>query len=418
MFGATLLVSACSLASSLMGCSGNDDTATSSNGDAGIASDSSAPNDGAIGDSSSDGPPPGCIEITPTNASSYRTASTPDPERYSSSPDIQADVSLGDPTLPDSFRFRLDGKITVGASALSSAMVGPYVYAGSGQLAVDLASNDAGGSSYAKTLYATSGTVTISSLTTPWQTEGTATNVRFDEGEIVGDKFQVTTGGACYWVRSVSWNTKLANGCAPFQTSDPCGIGKMCMPTNALGKDGLCVAIGSGKQGDSCTFDDRADAGTDAGAHVLWDSSCGAGLRCFQDAELAEMSPYCRQLCDVTAANSGCPAGTHCGGGYDICIPDAVFTKPGSGDLIDPALVGQACAVDADTALSNDVYCGGGSNQTGFCFPVERSTDGGYSTPVCNPFVAALSDCAAPAIGSYAAYKNGDDSSDISCIQW
>lgn len=416
---ATFFISATAFASAAIGCSSSSDDANSSaSNDAGSNSDSQGASDAAA-DSNSDGPPPGCIEITPSNASSYRTAATPDPERYSNSPDIQADVSLGDLALPDMFRFRLDGKIAVGTIALSSAMVGPYMFANSAQLGIDLGTNDAGQAAYAKLLYATSGTVAIASMTTPWQTEGTATDVRFDEGKIVGDHYQVATGGACFWVRSISWNTKLTNGCTPFQATDSCGAGKTCMPTNAIGKDGLCVAIGSQNEGDPCTFDDRADAGADAGEHVLWDSNCGAGLRCFANEELDQTTPSCTRVCDVTAANSGCPANTHCGGGYDLCIPDAVFTASNSGDMIDPAPVGRACAVDAQTTLTNDVYCGGGGdNRTGFCFPHDAYADGGYSAPTCLPFQDALSECPSGTVGSFTAYKNGDDGSDIQCISW
>ena len=387
-----------------------------SSNDVSGAQDAQTPDAPAVVDASSDAltPPEGCTEFLPTSIASYRTASAPNAERYSTAPDFSGKVSLGDPSLPDAFVFRLDGDAKLGTIQITTATITPYAIGNSGELGVDLVTAD-GGSIYSHVLYATSGTITITDAITPWQSEGTIDDVRFDEGAIVDGHF-VAKGGACYWIRSLAFDTRESKGCKPFQSPDACNAAtEQCMPTNAIGGDGLCVRAGTSVAGDACTWDDASSNGS----HVKWDSNCGAGLRCAQIEELGETQATCRRLCNPTAAQSGCPTGTHCGGGYDICIPDAVFTKVNSGDMIDSAQVGQPCSVDAATALDYDVYCGGGSARTGLCTPYQSFGDGGYSTPSCLPFTSSIASCvAADAIVGYVVYKSGLDSSDLHCLQW
>ncbi|MFT3771424.1 MAG: hypothetical protein QM820_38915 [Minicystis sp.] len=251
---------------------------------------------------------------------------------------------------------------------------------------------DPASSAYTKLFAAKAGELEITELLTPHQTAGFARHVELRE--IAADPetgaYTWVPGGACYWIEEAKYDVRRKNGCMPFVTG-ACPPDAFCMPTNAIGSDGECVTGGAKGPGEACS---RAD-------DTHWDSDCQLGLRCLD----ADGSAKCYEVCDVVSTAPGCPAGTHCGGGYNLCLDEAtVLANSG----VDDAAVGAPCATNP-TAL----YCGG-AGQPGTCY--DDDGDAGPQPSTCIPWVSAPSQCVAPQTAGYVAYKGNLDNSTLWCL--
>ncbi len=369
------------------------------------ASPDAAPD--ASPDAATDGPapPPGCDVITLTTAvASTQMAHS---EQYGPQPDLLATPEVGgttgDPQHPNRLVFYLDGADAPGTYSVAAFTNVFYAIGNGGGLSLDYVEPvaDGGTGTYSKRYVAVSGTVQVTAVLTPYQTAGSLADVRFAEATYGSDgSVKLTAGGACAWLAQASWDTRRAGGCAPFtaSTKGQCPSGQYCMPTNAVGDDGLCVATGAKQTGDGCTL-------TSAGK---WDSDCAPGLRCAEfSVDLGETSYTCHQLCDVLSASDGCAATSHCGGDYNVCIPNSfLLAAPVNGNEIDTvATVGQDC-----TQNPNALYCGA-TGTPGTCFQ-----DTGAAAATCRPWVTAASACPAGDSGGYVAYKTGTDQSTLFCF--
>jgi hypothetical protein len=340
--------------------------------------------------------PAECEEIT--FDTSFVSSQATDPESYLFQSDLNA-VPLvggtkGDIKKQNVFLFFLDGANTVGSFPVNVFKTYSYVSGNSGGINAEYV-KPAGYTRYAST----SGTIEVTHFLTPYQTKGKLSNVRYDEVTLeADDSAKPVPGGKCLWLKEATWDTERPLGCAPF-TANTCGDGKQCMPTNAVGDDGICATTGTKAVGEVCT----------PAATGLWDSDCGAGLRCAKFAvDVGETEFTCHQLCDVRSDNPGCPATAHCGGGYNACLSIAfLHASPQNGDEIDTdALVGQPCTLNPKA-----IYCGG-DGHPGTCV-----TDKGAATAMCRPLLHAVSECPADLLGGYLVYKGGNDSSTIFCVK-
>ena len=318
-----------------------------------------------------------------------------------STPVIRTRSSLanlaGDATKFDRLRILFDGDAGIGVHALDpnpahalpdysttfvSICSACVVY----QEDLDTATN-----AYQKTFAAKAGDLDITALLTPHQSAGSAHNVELRE--IAKDPATGTygwkAGGACYWIEEATYDVRRPKGCKPF-VAGSCPSNQYCMPTNSVGSDGECVTGGAKTDGQSCTLQSA----------TAWDSDCALGLRCIDPGSGA----ICIKVCDLLSAAPGCPAGTHCGGGYNVCADEEEFQNSG----IDEAVLGAPCATNP-TAL----YCGG-SGQPGTCW--DDDGDAGPMPATCVPFSSAPSQCVAPKTPGYIAYKNGIDNSTLWCI--
>lgn len=366
--------------------------------------DSPAAATDAMADGGAQQVPADCEEVTLTAAPD--SVQKTNPEEYLSQPYLigvpKLGGSTGNPQQPNKFFFWLDSANAVGSYPITPLQTYVYDAANTGGISADFIAPDAsdgGAGGFTKRYIAVSGTVQMTSVLTPHQTEGTVSNVRFEEVKRNDDgTATLVPGGKCYWLKSTSWNTKRAGGCAPF-TTNTCGAGKFCMPTNAIGDDGLCVTTGTKPIGAVCT---QAVAGN-------WDSDCVAGSRCAKFAgDFGETKFTCHKLCDVRSTAPDCPADAHCGGGYNTCMSVAFLKNaPVNGNEIDTvATVGQTCAQNPKAN-----YCGV-SSKPGICY-----TDTGAAGATCRPFVHALSECPAGTTGGYVGYKGGIDQSTVWCFE-
>lgn len=244
---------------------------------------------------------------------------------------------------------------------------------------------------YQKIFAAKAGDLEISTILTPHQTAGAAHYVELREvlKDPVTKAYDWKPGGACYWIEEATYDVRSPKGCKPF-VAGSCPASQYCMPTNSVGSDGECVTGGAKTEAQACT---RQSA-------TAWDSDCELGLRCIDSGSGAT----CIKVCDLLSATPGCPAGTHCGGGYNVCADEAEFQNSG----IDEAVIGAPCATDP-TAL----YCGG-SGRPGTCW--DDDGDAGPMPATCVPFSSAPSQCVAPKTAGYVAYKGSTDNSTLWCI--
>ncbi|APR80188.1 putative lipoprotein [Minicystis rosea] len=298
----------------------------------------------------------------------------------------------------DRLRILFDGKTGVGVHALDpepnhvlpdyQKTYLPTCSAG----AVYQEDRDSATSTYTKLFAAKAGELEITELVTPHQTAGAVRYVELREVAADADTgaYAWVSGGACYWIQEAKYDVRRDNGCLPFVPGS-CPADKFCMPTNAIGSDGECVTGGTKGPGEACTLADDTH----------WSSDCQLGLRCLD----SEGSAKCYEVCDVVSTAPGCPAGTHCGGGYNLCLDEAtVLANSG----VDDAAVGEACATNP-TAL----YCGG-AGQPGTCY--DDDGDAGPKPSTCIPWMSAPSQCIAPQTAGYVAYKNGSDNSTLWCL--
>ena len=312
----------------------------------------------------------------------------------------------GDPNLPDRMRIWLHGRTDVGTLNLDPdpnhtyAPLVPTCLA-CATLSLDLTPSDAGGSSYAAAFAAVGGTIEIQTALTSNQTQGIARGVEFrvvaqdSATGLVG----VVPGGACYWVAEVPFDTRRPGGCKPF-TGDAaaCGAGEFCLPTNAIGTDGECTAVGTKTIGQPCTRVTSAESPS-------WDSDCEAGTRCLVDRTWGETVATCHQVCDQLAETNACPAGTLCGGGYNLCLDE---TKIIGG--VDPAEIGEDCTVlvpatPPSTLGSWAQYCGGTGKMRGKCVDVDGVA--GPLPPKCEAlFASAGTELPPGRTAGYIGYKS------------
>lgn len=340
--------------------------------------------------------PAECDEFT--IAAPLTSSQKADPEAYLFAPDLNATPlvggSQGDKTKKNIFLFFLDAANGIGTFPVTVFKSYSYASADTGGMNADYL-KPAGYTRYA----AVSGSVEITDQLTPHQSKGRIANVRYDEVTIEADSSaKPVPGGKCLWLKEATWDTERPLGCAPF-TKNTCADGKFCMPTDAIGDDGICATTGAKGVDEVCT----------PGSPGLWDSDCGPGLRCAKFAvDVGETQFTCHQLCDVRSATPGCPATAHCGGGYNACLSIAfLHMSPQNGDEIDTgALVGQDCVLNPKA-----IYCGGDA-RPGTCV-----TDKGAATAQCRPLFHSVSECAADQLGGYLAYKAGNDSSSIFCVK-
>lgn len=322
-------------------------------------------------------------------------------------------VNNGDATLPDRLDIFLHGRVGVGTLQLDPDPNKLFVRSkgdegdnympnceACAQLRLDISANDAGVSSYAKTFAAVGGSVEVQTAVTPHQTQGVVHGLEFREMQLDPATRYWTRkqGGQCYWAAEVPFDTRRENGCKPFAADDTCGQGKFCMPVNSIGTDGECTATGDLELGDDCTRN----------ADQSWDSECGPGLRCFKDSsEPDEASATCRQICDELAATNACPAGTTCGGGYNMCMDNAALADSG----LDPVAIGEVCTQKTGDGSQWANYCGGTGKKRGICI----DTDGmaGPLPPKCEALFASVTEKPAGRSASYIGYKGGLDQSTL-----
>ncbi|MCY1059390.1 hypothetical protein [Nannocystis sp. SCPEA4] len=238
---------------------------------------------------------------------------------------------------------------------------------------------------YTKQFVAVAGELEIVDMVSPHQTHGVVRHVELREMIKNGDLFEPVMGGACWWIEEAEYDVRRPSGCSPF-TADACPEDQYCMPVNAIGTDGVCVTGGEKQEGEACVLADPN----------AWDSDCALGLRCVDFGDGHE----CGRVCDVLSDAPGCPADTHCGGGYNLCLPESMLQMSG----IDPAPLGEPC-VDTPTAL----YCGG-EGRPGHCY-----NDDGQGSK-CLPWVSAPSQCPGAQTAGYVAYKSGIDRSTLWCL--
>ncbi|WAS89811.1 hypothetical protein [Nannocystis punicea] len=304
------------------------------------------------------------------------------------SPSTQDSIT-GDPALFDLLRILFDGDLAVGVHALDPDPnhaipnnIQSYLPVSSSAVVYQ---EDLEANVYKKVFVAVSGELEIVEMVSPHQTQGVVRYVELREMVKNGDLLEPVEGGACWWIDEAEYDVRRPNGCSPF-TDDACPADQYCMPVNAIGTDGVCVTGGAKKEGEGCTLVDPNG----------WDSDCESGLRCVDFGNGDE----CGKVCDVLSDAPGCPAGTHCGGGYNLCLPEATLQMSG----IDPAPLGEPC-VDTPTAL----YCGG-EGRPGHCYD-----DDGQGSK-CLPWVSAPSQCPAEQTSGYVAYKGGIDRSTLWCL--
>ncbi|MDC0674336.1 hypothetical protein [Nannocystis radixulma] len=310
------------------------------------------------------------------------------------SPESLASLT-GDEALSDLLRILFSGDITVGVHALDpdpNHAFPDYVtnFVTTSNAAVTL-QEDLVDQAYTKVFTAVAGELEIFELVSSHQTRGVVRHVELREMAPNPDTeaLEPVEGGACYWIAEAEYDVRRVNGCTPY-TDDACPEGQFCMPTNAIGSDGECVTGGTKLEGEACVRPDPE----------LWDSDCELGLRCLNPGD----GPTCMKVCDVLSDAPGCAEGTHCGGGYNLCLDEAELQNSG----IDPAPVGEPCA-DNPEAL----YCGG-AGRPGTCW----DDDGNGPMPSsCRPFVSAPSQCVAPQTAGHIAYKDTIDRSTLWCFE-
>jgi hypothetical protein len=368
--------------------------------------DASKPKDAATEASAT--MPAGCSAITLKGP--LVSLQLTNPEQYSFSPDLSATVevdgSTGDAENPNRLTFYLDGADAVGTYEARPYSSAYYALGNGGAIHTDYvpATTDSGTSSgaFAHRYMAVSGSIAITESQTPFQTTGRLSNIRFEEAVASSDgTISVVSGGKCYWLAEADWNTIRPHACMPFAPTakGPCeGEGHYCMPTNAIGTDGLCVTTGGKGLGESCTL---ATTGK-------WDSDCSPGLRCAEFAPL-DTSYTCHSVCNVRSSTPGCPDTAHCGGGYETCIPNSFLDDADGGNVegneIDlTASVGDACSMNPSA-----LYCGA-NGTPGTCF---QNT--GSKAAMCSAWALGPSLCGTQSTG-YVAYKSGIDESTLFCF--
>lgn len=246
-------------------CSSSDSPTSTSTSTTGTGPEADAGTGGAGGDAGADaqadsapdadldaGPqkPAECDEFTiVTPLTSSQKA---DPEAYLFAPDLNATPlvggSQGDAKKQNIFLFFLDAASGVGSFPVTVFKSYSYASADTGGMNADYV-KPAGYTRYA----AVSGTALVTDLLTPHQSKGRISNVRYDEVTIEADSSaKPVPGGKCLWLKEATWDTERPLGCAPF-TKNTCGDGKFCMPTNAIGDDGLCVTTGTKAVDEVCT---------------------------------------------------------------------------------------------------------------------------------------------------------------------
>lgn len=315
-------------------------------------------------------------------------------------------TQLGDAALPDRLDVYLHGTIGAGTHAMDPDPNKLFVRTTGdaddnymqtcetcAQLRLDYSEPDGGSGSYAANFAAVAGRIEITEALTPHQTHGTVRQLELREmqRDETTKFWSVKPGGRCLWLEEASYDTRLEGGCKPFTGS--CPNGGYCMPLNSIGTDGKCVSVGSKTVGQACT---RA-------SEQSWDSDCASGLRCLgADGE----SPTCHTVCDQLAETNPCPAGTTCGGGYNICL-DNEDVLSGSG--FDLAAIGEECTETTGDGQGWAMYCGGTGKRRGTC--VDPDGMAGPIAPTCQPLLASVVDVPEGKAMGYLAYKNGIDQS-------
>lgn len=333
------------------------------------------------------------VELLSQHENTFNTAA---PVPTIRTPGSLANIS-GDAALVDRLRLLHDSDISPGVHAIDgepglalpdfkTTFVANCTACAVFQEDLDPAQNNV----YLKTFATKSGELEITDLVTPHQTAGAARYLELRE--VVKDPatnaWDWVDGGTCYWIEEVTFDVRRPNGCMPYVAGE-CAADQFCMPTNAVGTDGDCITGGAKQLGEACA---RV-------SDTQWDSDCALGLRCIDGGS----GPLCHQVCDLHSAAPGCPAGTHCGGGYNLCMDEAILQQSG----IDGAALGETCA-NADA-----LYCGG-SGQPGMCW--DDDGDAGPLAATCIPFSSAASQCVDPKTAGYVAYKANADQSTLFCI--
>jgi len=404
--GLTLVVTALA-ASCSDGDNGNTTTASSSNsstasssttGTGGMGGAGGMGGDGGMGGSQPPVKPADCeelsfadIELLSLQENAFDTADTGPVIRTAGSlPNIS-----GDAMLFDRLRLFFDGDLGVGNHAIDGdpnhalpdyATTFVTTCAACAVFQEDLSEDGA----YLKIYAAKSGELEIGEILTPHQTVGTARYLELREIVKSADTktYGWVEGGQCYWIEEAAFDVRRPKGCKPY-VDGACPADQFCMPTNAIGTDGECVTGGDKGAGEACT----------KASPTQWDSDCALGLRCADDG----MGPVCVKVCDIHAAAPDCPMGTHCGGGYNVCMDEAILQNSG----VDGASLGEVCATNAGA-----LYCGG-AGTPGTCW--DDDADGPLEA-ICIPFASAPSQCVAPRTAGYVAYKDGKDNSTLFCI--
>lgn len=382
------------------GASGGEGGGETTNGGGGEGASGGAGGEGGSG-GGTPMKPDDCVEVSFTEIELVSQQQN-QPDSSDVMPVVRTPSSLanfiGDAKKFDRLRISFDGKTEVGVHAFDSVLnhiVPDYVETYSQTCTacsifqVDL-DESVDPSAYAKSFASKAGELEIIDLLTPHQTSGAIRHVELREiaADVDTGIYDWVDGGACYWIEEAEFDVRRPNGCMPF-TNDACPADQFCMPVVSSGIDGECVTGGDVGPGEACTFVND----------TTWDSDCELGLRCFNDGS----GGICMQTCDIFAASPGCPAQTHCGGGYNMCMPEEILTESG----LDPALLGETCEVNP-TAL----YCGG-SGQPGMCWDDDQD---GPMESICYPLHSAPSECLAPQTAGTLQYKGGIDLSTVWCV--
>lgn len=300
----------------------------------------------------------------------------------------------GDPALFDLLRILFDGDLGIGVHTLdpdpNHAIPGFVTSFVTVSNAAVVYQEDQANNAYTKVFVATAGELEIVEMLSSHQTRGRVQHVELREMVTNPDteELELKPDGTCYWIEEAEYDVRRPQGCTPFKPG-ACADDQYCMPTNAIGSDGECVAGGAKQEGEACALT----------SPMKWDSDCAPGLRCIDFGD----GPECGKVCDVLSDAPGCPAGTHCGGGYNLCLDEALLQMSG----IDPAPLGEPC-VDNPTAL----YCGG-EGRPGHCYDDDAA---GPLPSTCLPFLSAPSQCIAPQTAGYVGYKSGIDRSTLWCL--
>ncbi|NUP10913.1 MAG: hypothetical protein HOW73_33120 [Polyangiaceae bacterium] len=309
----------------------------------------------------------------------------------------QENVS-GDATMFDRLQFLFDGNLDVGTHQFDGVLdhivpngTTTYTYTcNAGAIYQEDLDETIEEPAYTRAFAAKAGELEIEELVTPHQTQGVFRYVELREvaPNVDTQVYEWKDGGKCYWIEEAAYDVRRPNGCLPF-TDGACPADQFCMPVVASGIDGECVTGGDKAVGEACTFVND----------TTWDSDCELGLRCFDEGE----GGTCYQVCDIFSATHGCPDDTHCGGGYNLCMPLEDLTNSG----VDPAALGETCSVDPSA-----LYCGG-TGQPGMCWDDDQD---GPMESTCYPWHAAPSECVAPQTAGTVQYKNGIDASTVWCV--
>ncbi|WP_164012811.1 hypothetical protein [Pyxidicoccus trucidator] len=335
-------------------------------------------------------PPAGCTETT---LGELKNGTELTPVLWGSQPTYRGEftTNLGDPTVADTARIRLDVNTGPGLYDLSAGGTNLF---NCEQCVWGF--QDAGRAGLQKMFVAESGLLLLALKVSPQQTLGALANVVLREAVTAAPTAAPYTGsapvpgGECRWIRFATWNTVREAGCDPREGSLTANMpGTTCVPSNSAADDGtLEQSLGTKTQGEACTYTPAATE------HALASTDCARGHAC---TSAYSEERQCLATCDFMAPNPGCPSGTVCGV-YGLCIQQSVMEPIGF--AFSPALIGETCPGGFAE------FCGV-EGARGVCADVT-----GSGTSVCYRYARARSECGPGEELGYANYPLASGGSD------